>query len=509
MLLGSALVSRFSSTEFFDSLPEVVVSDTAISKRISLAVKAGLLRRIASRLYTRNLTDSSETLVRRNLWSIVAGYFPGGLVADRTALENAPSPGGSICLVSKRGATVRLPGVTLRPRRGIAPLPSDRPFIGGLYTSSQARAYLENMRPSRARGDADRRTLTRREIEERLDRLIRFSGAEAINSLRDEIRELSPSLGMTVVARDLNSLIGALLGAREIRLVAPVALARQRGRPYDPARLELFHQLHATLRNRPPVSRLAACLSFSEQQTLAFYDAYFSNFIEGTEFAIEEAVDIVFHGKIPTERTADAQDVLGTWRIVSDPHEMQQAPTAGKRFVETLKRWHGIVMAGRPELRPSEFKLMANRAGSTIFVLPDLVLGTLELGLELCRSLERPFDRAVFVHFLIAEVHPFADGNGRMARIAMNGELVAAGEARIVIPTVFRDSYISALKAMSLNGSPDPLIRVLDYAQRWTSAIDWTSIETTELELVNCNAFLDPDAVANGGVRLFMPGVRA
>ena len=91
----------------------------------------------------------------------------------------------------------------------------------------------------------------------------------------------------------------------------------------------------------------------------------------------------------------------------------------------------------------------------------------------------------------------------------MNGELVAAGEARIVIPTVFRDSYISALKAMSLNGSPDPLTRVLDYAQRWTSAIDWTSIETTKLELVNCNAFLDPDAVANGGVRLFMPGVRA
>lgn len=106
-------MSRFSLTEFRDSLPEVIVSDAAISKRISLAVKAGLLRRIASRLYTRNLADSPETLVRRNLWSIVAGYFPGGLVADRTALENAPSPGGSICLVSKRGATVRLPGVTL------------------------------------------------------------------------------------------------------------------------------------------------------------------------------------------------------------------------------------------------------------------------------------------------------------------------------------------------------------------------------------------------------------
>lgn len=365
------------------------------------------------------------------------------------------------------------------------------------------------MRPSRARGDADRRTLTRRKIEERLDRLIRFSGAEAINSLRDEIRALSPSLGMTAAARDLNSLIGALLGTREARLVAPVALARQRGRPYDPARLELFHQLHATLRNRPPVTRLAVRLSSSEQQTLAFYDAYFSNFIEGTEFEIEEAVDIVFHGKIPTDRTADAQDVLGTWRIVSDPSEMQQAPTSDKRFVETLKRRHAGVMAGRPGVHPGAFKRVANRAGSTIFVLPDLVLGPLETGLDLCRSLERPFDRGVFVHFLIAEVHPFADGSGRMARIAMNGELVAAGEARIVIPTVFRDSYISALKAMSLSRSPNALIRVLDYAQRWTCAINWRSVDLAKRQLADCNAFLDPDAVANGGVRLRMPEVRA
>ena len=33
--------------------------------------------------------------------------------------------------------------------------------------------------------------------------------------------------------------------------------------------------------------------------------------------------------------------------------------------------------------------------------------------------------------FLIAEVHPFADGNRRTARIMMNAELAAAGEERI------------------------------------------------------------------------------
>ena len=32
--------------------------------------------------------------------------------------------------------------------------------------------------------------------------------------------------------------------------------------------------------------------------------------------------------------------------------------------------------------------------------------------------------------FLVAEVHPFADGNGRVARVMMNAELIAGGQQR-------------------------------------------------------------------------------
>ena len=111
--------------------------------------------------------------------------------------------------------------------------------------------------------------------------------------------------------------------------------------------------------------------------------------------------------------------------------------------------------------------------------------GTLAQGLGLCRSLETPFQRAVFMMFLIAEVHPFADGNGRTARIMMNAELAAAGEERIIVPTVYRANYLSALKALSQTGRPEPIIRMLDYAQRWTAAVDWRSLETTRRELVD------------------------
>ena len=109
--------------------------------------------------------------------------------------------------------------------------------------------------------------------------------------------------------------------------------------------------------------------------------------------------------------------------------------------------------------------------------------------------------------FLIAEVHPFADGNGRTARIMMNAELAAAGGERIVIPTVLRGNYISALKALSQSRLPTPLIRFLDHAQRWTAAVDWDTVEGTRRELEGLNAFLDSAVADREGLRLGMPGV--
>ncbi len=497
---------EISAAKAIDEMPEAFVSDTTTSREVSRAVKAGRLRKLASRLYTRNLADPPDAVVGRNLWNIVAGYFPGALIADRTALENAPADDGSVCLVSDTGRDIKLPGHTLRPRRGHAPLATDRPFIAGLFLSSTARAYLENMRPSRARGGLVGRTLSRKEIEERLDTLIRRSGEDAANRLRDEIRSLGKALDMEGEAAELDALIGSLLGTREAELSAPAAIARRNGRPFDPDRMALFQSLHAALRDHPPLARIAPDRGPEGNATLAFFEAYFSNFIEGTEFAVEEAADIVFRGVIPNERPQDAHDVLGTWRIVSDDREMTRTPEAGEDLTRLLKARHAAIMKSRPDKGPGEFKLSENRAGSTVFVAPDLVAGTLEQGFALCRSLETPFQRAVFIMFLVAEVHPFADGNGRTARVMMNTELIAAGEERIVVPTVYRANYLSALKALSQSGRPEPLIRMLDYAQRWTAAVDWRSVAETRRELEDCNAFLDAAVAEEEGRRLRMPG---
>ena len=416
-----------------------------------------------------------------------------------------PAPDGSVCLVSLWGSDVEVPGTVLRPRRDRGPLDSDRPFLSGLFLSSTARAWLENMRPSRARSGRLPRTLPRRELEERLDTLIRRGGEEAASRLRDEIRAVAPELGLEEAAADLDRLIGVLLGTRTAVLSAPAARARAQERPYDPDRMDLFQTLHRALREHPPTFRPTPERPPEGRATLAFHEAYFSNFIEGTEFEIGEAADIVFMGVIPTERPADAHDVLGTWAIVSDEREMARTANSAQAFGELLRERHARIMQGRPETGPGRFKAAENRAGSTVFVAPGLVEGTLERGFELLRSLETPFQRAVFTKFLVAEVHPFADGNGRVARVMMNAELVAAGEERIVIPTALRNNYLSALRALSRSSRPEALLQALDYAQRWTLAIDWRTVTSTGRQLEACHAFLQPDEAEETGRLLRFP----
>ena len=75
----------------------------------------------------------------------------------------------------------------------------------------------------------------------------------------------------------------------------------------------------------------------------------------------------------------------------------------------------------------------------------------------------------------------------------------------IIIPTIYRNNYLSALRALSLNHMADPLIRVLDFAQKYTSRIDFTSFDSALNLLQKTHAFLDPNQADEQGIRLTLP----
>ncbi len=152
--------------------PEVFFSNTRASRAIRRHLAAGEVRQIAGRLYTRNLSDALEDVVRRRVWDVAAGYFPGAVIVDRTAFEMRPSgPEGSIFLCSGTRRVVRLPGVVLNSRAGLGPTNGDQPFMQGLFLSSWPRRFLENMRPSRTRTGVSR-TLSAAEMEQRLQAIL-------------------------------------------------------------------------------------------------------------------------------------------------------------------------------------------------------------------------------------------------------------------------------------------------------------------------------------------------
>ncbi len=477
---------------------EIVVSTTKSSLNISRAVSKGQLKKLSSQLYTHNFVDTSEEIVRRNVWEIVAGFVPSALISDRTAFLLKPTRDGSIYIISNRTRDIELPGVVIKSRKGVPPIEGDAPFLGGLYLTSTPRSFIENMVASRSRDGAEPRTLNRLEIEERLELILQRSGEDALCQLRNQARTLSIPLGMQREYDMFDKIIGTMLGTKQAKLVSSLSKARSQGVPYDRDRLKRLEDLHRALKNTAPVSRL--CLK--PLGNLPFFEAYFSNFIEGTEFDVEEAKAIVLDGIIPHNRPEDAHDILGTFRLTSDATFMRTLAKSGGEFLEALKECHAYIMDARPDKEPGKFKSIANRAGSTLFVMPELVNGTLMKGFELYQSLDAPLHRAAYMMFLIAEVHPFLDGNGRTARLMMNKELSAADEWRIIIPTVFRDNYLQALKVLSQNDKPEPLIRALDFAQRYTASIPWESFEKAQDKLQQSNAFLKSHEAESYGQRL-------
>ncbi len=148
-------------------------------------------------------------------------------------------------------------------------------------------------------------------------------------------------------------------------------------------------------------------------------------------------------------------------------------------------------MAERPEALPGGYKDRPNRAGSTQFVSPDEVRGTLEKGFERYLDLPKGLSRAIYMMFLIAEVHPFVDGNGRIARIMMNAEMASQKLATIIIPNVYREDYLSSLRALTRRDRPDPLVRMLARAHKF-SFFEFSPYPKTLKEIEQKNWFREP-----------------
>ncbi len=451
-------------------------------------LQTGELHRIAPGVVTSRPSDEWPALVARERTRILATLFPGAVIGYRSAFRGGVPVDGVIHLSYTYDRTRELPGLTVVLVKSAGKAPGDLPVAGReLYFPSNARLLLENLTISRGKVP---KSVSREEIEDRLMTLCEARGEDSLRQLLEQAQALVPQLGLARELALLESLIGSVLGTwSKSQLASPAGKAWAAGAPYDRGRLALFEALAVVLRSTPLERIDAVTRSAAGRTNFAFLESYFSNFIEGTEFDVTEARTFVLEGKPIEARPKDSHDILGVFQQAVQPAWANQTLAPGEPVVEQLRARHADMLRARPEVSPGAFKDRENFAGNTAFLLPKHVRGTLIEGSKLLPSVPAGMARALFAMFLVTEVHPFLDGNGRLARLVMNAELSVVGECRIIIPTLFREEYLDCLRVLTRQGEASPFLRAMQFIHRWTAAFSYESLDQTIAGLRASNAF--------------------
>lgn len=461
------------------------------SKMISYMLQKGKLKSIAPRIYTTNLLDSPERIIRNNLLEILGWRFPKGLLSYKSALLLKPTEQGNIYITADISRVIKdYPGITVTVNKGKGPIDTDIKLgETGLYASSEERWLLECMQSTRTKKSGENKSFDISFIEKRLKNKLQMAGEDRFNQFRDSIKNVSEKLGYQKEFSLLNKIFSALLNTHSSEiLTTELARARAAGIPYDERRIQLFEILYDKLANMAFEPVPAIYPSEQSHYNFAFFEGYFSNFIEGTTFTFEEAKSIVETGVSLPKRIEDSHDILGTYKIISNRNEMKKVPLSENDFLNILRDRHSILLSGRPDCSPGIFKQMNNRAGMTEFVDYNLVEGTLRKGFQIYSNLKDPQAKAIFMMFMCSETHPFTDGNGRLSRIMMNAELSIANETRIIVPTAYREDYIMSLRKLSRQNNPDVFVDVLVKLQKFSAKFLEDSYSKILDFILDCNA---------------------
>jgi Fic family protein len=139
-----------------------------------------------------------------------------------------------------------------------------------------------------------------------------------------------------------------------------------------------------------------------------------------------------------------------------------------------------------PELPLGQYKTTSNKAQRAdltyhVYAAPERVPGDTQQFIEELRSESfralHPSVRAAFAHFGLTAIHPFQDGNGRVARTLASAILFEAVGLPLVIYLDQRDRYLDALEAAD-NGDFQPFATFV-----FERALDTIRLVTDEMKV--------------------------
>jgi Fic family protein len=196
-------------------------------------------------------------------------------------------------------------------------------------------------------------------------------------------------------------------------------------------------------------------LSHAALQALQkFYDVhltYTSNAIEGNTLTWRETAEVIEHGiSVGGKPLRDHLEAVDHYDALQ---WMRRLAAEDKAIDEaTVRELHRrIVYRSQPEIGGIYSTLPRRIAGSpVVFPNPAKIPQLMEeYGAGLAKAGPEPA-AAFDAHFRLVAIHPFADGNGRTARLLMNLMLLRAGYPPVAVRPEDRKTYLDALEHASM-----------------------------------------------------------
>ena len=213
--------------------------------------------------------------------------------------------------------------------------------------------------------------------------------------------------------------------------------------------------------------------------------AYTSNAIEGntltrqeTELVIEEDIT---SGSKPLNDYLEAKNHADAYNFMLD--SIKENIPADEKLILQI---HKMILKAIDDMNAGFYRSVKVRISGSQTILPNpLNVPNLmdELNNWLIETNDDVMIKAVEAHYRLVTIHPFADGNGRTARLLMNYILLKAGYSPIIIRNRDRKRYLRVLENRQVKGLVEPYQKfMLESLKRSMGvAIDLLDIETVDV----------------------------
>jgi Fic family protein len=217
-------------------------------------------------------------------------------------------------------------------------------------------------------------------------------------------------------------------------------------------------------------------------------DAYHSLSIEGYQVT-PELIERVATGAWAPEKVAADRDskaalaARGYWlafeRVREDVKRILATDNAAQVVRVAHRDWYREMFSPHVAAGLLDAAMLAGYRNGPVFIrgsqhVPprwEVVPETMAAMFDLIDREPEAVVRAVLGHWLIGYVHPFPDGNGRIARFVMNTLLAAGGYPWTIIQVDDRDEYLAALETASVGSDVRPFARFVAKQMRRTRAL--------------------------------------